>query len=127
MTISFENPFADYGNIVGGQRFIGRQESLKVLESRVIRPQEPGNLAIIGEPRIGKSSLVYKAVIERKNELIAKKLLPIWINLGTYDQSAIFLRIPLIEPFLFRIICFRLNFISITALHTNIHILLMRL
>jgi len=92
VNFSLENPFADYGNIVGGDRFIGRKDGLKVLESRVVHPQEPGNLAIIGEPRIGKSSLVYKAVIERKSELIAKKLLPIWINLGTYDQSAIFLR-----------------------------------
>ncbi len=92
MTFEFENPFADYGNIVGGERFIGRKESLKVLENRVVRPSEPGNLAIIGEPRIGKSSLVYKAIIERKEELVARKLLPIWINLGTYDRAAIFLR-----------------------------------
>lgn len=92
MNFDVENPFADYGNIVGGDRFIGRKAGLKTLESRVVLPQEPGNLAIIGEPRIGKSSLVYKAVIERKDELIAKKLLPIWINLGTYDQSAFFLR-----------------------------------
>lgn len=92
ITFDFENPFADYGNIVGGERFIGRNESLKVLGNRVVRPQEPGNLAVIGEPRIGKSSLVYKAIIERKDELVARKLLPIWINLGTYDRAAIFLR-----------------------------------
>ncbi|MBM3120392.1 MAG: ATP-binding protein [Chloroflexi bacterium] len=88
----FENPFADYGNIVRGERFIGRRDSLRVVENRVIRPREPGNLAIIGDYRIGKSSLVYKAVIERKPELIAKKLLPIWINLATYDQAPIFFR-----------------------------------
>lgn len=92
MSFDFENPFADYGGIVRGERFIGRHESLKVVENRVIRPREPGNLAIIGDYRIGKSSLIYKAVMERKNELIAKKLLPIWINLGTYDQGGIFFR-----------------------------------
>lgn len=92
MTDRFENPFADYGNIVVGERFIGRKDSLKVLENRVVYPQEPGNFAIIGEPRIGKSSLVYNAIIQRKDELIARNLLPIWIGLGTYDQSAIFLR-----------------------------------
>ncbi|MBM3150061.1 MAG: ATP-binding protein, partial [Chloroflexi bacterium] len=91
-TLDFENPFADYGNIVRGERFIGRRDSLRVVENRVIRPREPGNLAIIGDYRIGKSSLVYKAVIERKPELIAKKLLPIWINLATYDQAPIFFR-----------------------------------
>jgi hypothetical protein len=92
ITPDFENPFADYGNIVRGERFIGRRDSLRVIENRVIRPREPGNLAIIGEPRIGKSSLVYKAVVERKNELIAKKIIPIWFNLATYDQSPIFFR-----------------------------------
>jgi len=92
MNQDFENPFADYGNIVRGERFIGRRDDLRVIENRVIRPREAGNIAIIGEPRIGKSSLVYKAIIERKGELIARKLLPIWINLATYDQAPIFFR-----------------------------------
>jgi len=92
MNQDFENPFADYGNIVRGKRFIGRQDDLRVIENRVIRPCEAGNIAIIGEPRIGKSSLVYKAIIERKSDLVANKLLPIWINLATYDQAPIFFR-----------------------------------
>jgi len=92
MYTDYQNPFADYGTIISGDRFIGRQNSLKVIESRVIRPRKPGNLAIIGEPRIGKSSLVYKAVIERRDELIAKKYLPIWINLATFDNSSLFFR-----------------------------------
>lgn len=92
MSLDFENPFADYGNIVRGERFIGRHESIRVIENRVINPREPGNLAIIGEPRIGKSSLVYKSIMERKEKLIERKLIPIWFNLGNYDQSKIFFR-----------------------------------
>jgi hypothetical protein len=92
MNLDFENPFADYGNIVRGERFIGRKESLDVIESRMIRPKEPGNLAIIGEPRIGKSSLVYKAVIEQKDKLVARNLLPVWVNLATYDRAPLFFR-----------------------------------
>ena len=92
MNLDFENPFADYGNIVQGDRFIGREESLRVVNNRVIRPHEPGNLAIIGDYRIGKSSLVYKAVMERKKELAAKKQIPIWINLATFDQAPMFFR-----------------------------------
>lgn len=88
----FENPFADYGNIVRGERFIGRKDDLRVIENRIIRPKEPGNLAVIGEPRIGKSSLIYKAITERKEELLSKRLLPIWLNLATFDQSAILFR-----------------------------------
>ena len=92
MKQDFENPFADYGNIVRGERFIGRQDDLRVIANRVIRPRESGNLAIIGAPRIGKSSLVYEAILERKDDLIAQKLLPIWVNLATYDQAPIFFR-----------------------------------
>lgn len=82
-----ENPFADYGKIVRGERFIGRQEIISVIENRIIRPNAPGNLAIIGVHRIGKSSLAYKTIIEQKNELIGKGILPIWIGLSSYDQS----------------------------------------
>lgn len=92
MNQSFENPFADYGTIVHGERFIGRKKDLQVIESRVIRPREPGNLAIIGDSRIGKSSLVYRAVIDRRGELIAKRLLPIWLNLSNYDRAPTFFR-----------------------------------
>jgi hypothetical protein len=87
-----ENPFSDYGNIVRGNRFIGRQADLQAIENRITRPSEAGNLAVIGEPRIGKSSLVYKAIIERRHELVERKFLPVWINLATYDRSAIFFR-----------------------------------
>jgi len=90
--MDFENPFSDYGGIVHGERFIGRHESLQVVESRVLRPKEPGNLAIIGDYRIGKSSLVYQAVMERKGDLIARNRLPLWINLATYDQASSFFR-----------------------------------
>lgn len=92
MNIEFENPFADYGIVVRGDRFIGRSESLKVIENRSIRPKQPGNLAIIGEPRIGKSSLVYKAVLDRKRELTKKNFLPVWINLANYDHPNMFFR-----------------------------------
>lgn len=90
--MNFENPFSDYGGIVHGKRFIGRSEGLKAIENRVIRPTQPGNLAIIGDYRIGKSSLAYQAVMERRNELIKRRILPIWINLGTYDHAASFFR-----------------------------------
>lgn len=92
MTFKIENPFSDYGTIVSGERFIGRKESLNVIESRCIRPKEPGNLAIIGEPRIGKSSLVYKAVIECKEKLINKKIVPLMLNLSKYDKPIYFFR-----------------------------------
>lgn len=92
MKNDFKNPFADYGTIVCGDRFIGRKKDCEIFENRIIRPKEAGNLAIIGEPHIGKSSLIYKAIIERKNELVNRYLLPIWINLGTYRETRTFFR-----------------------------------
>ncbi len=88
----FDNPFSDYGSIVYGDRFIGRQASLQVIENRLILPANPGNLAIIGDHKIGKSSLVHHAIIQRKEELTSRRSLPIWINLGTYNQPASFFR-----------------------------------
>ncbi|MBF0606270.1 MAG: Swt1 family HEPN domain-containing protein [Candidatus Magnetobacterium sp. LHC-1] len=92
MESDFENPFADYGNIVSGNRFIGRHDSLREIESRVINPSEPGNMAIIGNHRIGKSSLVFKAIMDRRKVLQDKKQLPVWINLATCDQASSFFR-----------------------------------
>jgi len=120
MNYDFENPFSNYGKIVRGERFIGRRDSLRVIENRVIRPREPGNLAIIGDYRIGKSSLVYKGVIERKDELITRKLLPIRINLPNYDKA----------PTLFRSLvtqCFdemeELGWLTETIKHAAINVL----
>lgn len=87
-----KNPFADYGKIVYGERFIGRQQIIRVIENRIIKPNAPGNLAIIGMHRIGKSSLAYKTIIDQKNQLIAKNILPIWIGLSSYNQSSDFFR-----------------------------------
>lgn len=88
----FVNPFSDYGTIVYGKRFIDRHEGIRVIENRIIRPSEPGNLAVIGDYRIGKSSLVYHSIIARKNELLEKRRIPIWLNLATFEQAPIFFR-----------------------------------
>ena len=85
-----KNPYSDYGQMVHGERFIGRKEIISVIESRIIQPKNPGNLAIIGVHRIGKSSLAYKTIIEQKDQLFAKGVLPIWMGLSSYDQSSEF-------------------------------------
>ena len=82
-----ENPFSDYGKIVRGERFIGRKQIISVIESRIIQPTNPGNLVIIGVHRIGKSSLAYKIIVEQRDKLISKGILPIWKGLSSYDDS----------------------------------------
>ena len=64
------NPFANYGRIVHGDRFIGRETIVNNIENRIIHPDNPGNLVIIGMHRIGKSSLAHKTIIEQKDNLI---------------------------------------------------------
>ncbi len=84
------NPFANYGRIVHGDRFIGRKAIVNNIENRIIHPNNPGNLAIIGMHRIGKSSLVHKVIIEQKDNLIEKRILPIWMGVASYDLSSDF-------------------------------------
>ena len=92
MQKGLENPLADYGGIVSGERFIGRSVDVRAIETRTIHTVGPGNLAIVGDSRIGKSSLVYHTVMEPKKLLLKNKQVPIWINLGTYDTRASFFR-----------------------------------
>ena len=93
MQNGFQNPFADYGGIVSGRRFIGRSADLRSLETRTINASVPGNLAIVGDSRVGKSSLVYQAVMEPKDRLQRNRQIPVWINLATCDTRACFFRL----------------------------------
>jgi hypothetical protein len=87
MTVDFENPFAGYGNVVEGERFIGRKHDLSVIDGRVMRDRDGASVAIVGEPKIGKSSLAHAATVSRKDELLAKGIIPVWINLAEYDGA----------------------------------------
>jgi hypothetical protein len=78
------NPFAHSGNIVYGEQFVGRQEAIKTIQQRVINTSYPGCLAIVGSPRIGKSSLVYHALIYPQVSLLDKKILTFWISLPNF-------------------------------------------
>lgn len=86
---TFENPFAGYGHIVSRNHFIGRKTEISAIERRVFS-SHPGSLALIGMPRIGKSSLAYHMTIERFQMLREKRFLPIWINLATYKCASEF-------------------------------------
>ena len=88
-TNDFINPFANFGDIVSGDRFIGRQEWLRLVARRVL---QGGNLELVGIPRIGKSSLIYQEIMEHKRKLLEERYLPLWINLDTYDDSQSFFR-----------------------------------
>jgi hypothetical protein len=85
-TLNTENPFADYGNIIEGNRFIGRKSSIATIHNRVLG-NSFGNIAIIGLPRIGKSSLVWNALMVEKTESAKKNILIEWIRVSKYKNT----------------------------------------
>jgi AAA+ ATPase superfamily predicted ATPase len=76
-----KNPFADYGRAIHGNRFIGRRQEIQSVKNRIF-DERYGNLAIIGLPRVGKSSLVHQAFLEYQNESPQFYVLSVWINMG---------------------------------------------
>jgi len=78
-----KNPFGDYGGVVAGERFIGRNNEIEIIQNRLLGCNY-GNIAIMGLPRIGKSSLAWNSIITAKEELIKKKILPVWVSFGEY-------------------------------------------
>lgn len=95
------NPFSGCGGIVFGDSFIGRKNLLKVIENKLFGSQDGGNLAIVGEPRTGKSSLVYHGIIQKRKELVGKKILPIWINVARFESKEEFFQNLVNETFSF--------------------------
>src|SRR5690606_19334885 len=86
------NPFDGYGHIIRGHQFIGRTHALQSIKDRIVSASEPGNLAIIGDHRIGKSSLAYIGIMERRDELLKRGRIPIWVNIANYDSQTDFFR-----------------------------------
>jgi Cdc6-like AAA superfamily ATPase len=80
------NPFAGYGSIATGERLVGRRAELATL--RDVVSEGIGSRAIIGEPKIGKSSVGY-AVFEATQQL--EDCDAHWIDLGSCGaESGIF-------------------------------------
>lgn len=83
-----ENPFSGSGGIVTGEQFIGREYELQRMWMQVMNKKKFGNYAIMGLPRIGKSSLAWEGIMARKEELLKEKTLPIWLNASIPRSAA---------------------------------------
>jgi hypothetical protein len=77
------NPFLGYGVVVQGSRLVGRDGELAYLKDRLSCPGS--SLSIIGEPRIGKSSLVAQAV--SKFRLDNSSVPVVWLDVSTLPDS----------------------------------------
>ena len=91
-TQSLSNPFADYGKIIHGDRFIGRIPEIRTIEQRVLGREKYGNLAIMGLPRIGKTSLAWQAIMEKKDDLLSMSTIPVFVSVGNCKSSKDFYR-----------------------------------
>lgn len=85
-TLNTENPFADFGGIVEGERFVGRSNAINAIHSRVLGTSY-GNIAIMGLPRIGKSSLAWNALMVRKKSFAERKILIERVNVGSIKSA----------------------------------------
>lgn len=81
------NPFAGCGKIVSGENFIGRKEHLQRLEDS-ISGERYSSVAIIGLPRMGKSSLARQSVEIIKNK-DPKNTFIIWLNVAKLNAISI--------------------------------------
>lgn len=59
---SINNPFASAGAIVVGDAFVGRKNEIRDISERLFG-KEFGNVAIVGIPKVGKSSLMYQTLM----------------------------------------------------------------
>ncbi len=76
------NPFAGYGRVVTGKRFIGRNRELEWLVSRL--KGCAGSISVAGEHRIGKTSLVRNAI----NHAFGNSRDHLWITLSAVSSLA---------------------------------------
>lgn len=59
---NINNPFASAGAIVVGDAFVGRKSEIRDISERLLG-KEFGNVAIVGIPKVGKSSLMYQTLM----------------------------------------------------------------
>jgi AAA+ ATPase superfamily predicted ATPase len=83
------NHFAGYGKIISGNHFIGRKNEIQIIQNRVFG-EKCGNLAIVGLPRIGKSSLANQAILEYQTQSPQPNILSVWLNMGVNNNAYLF-------------------------------------
>ena len=80
------NPYADFGGTVTGARFIGREAELRTMASRVFGTRGFGSIAVVGLPRIGKTSLVSEAIRRAETRADAGRTVVVRSNVGAADS-----------------------------------------
>jgi hypothetical protein len=88
--VTVDNIFRERGKIVRGRQFIGRRRELDVIRHHVFT-DKPGNLAVMGMRKVGKSSLAYQALMSQATGKAGT--LVIWLNVSTHTSRTQFFRL----------------------------------
>lgn len=78
------NPYADFGGVRTDTRFIGREAELRMITSRVFGAGCYGSVAVIGLPRVGKSSLVFEAIRRAEARSGERRTVVVRMNVGEF-------------------------------------------
>src|SRR6266536_2420186 len=83
------DPYAGYGSPVPKPEFVGRANQIRAIRNRVFASLETASVAIVGPPRVGKSSLAQRVLEQFAVGRSAKGLVfvPVWITVGGLDTE----------------------------------------
>lgn len=88
------NPYADFGGTVTEARFIGREAELRTIGSRIFGAGGFGSIAVVGLPRVGKSSLVSEAIRRAESHSVELRIVVVRANVGEFSSvSELFRRL----------------------------------
>lgn len=71
------------GAIVSGESFHGREKEISKIRSLVLRDAGTTQLSVEGLPHVGKSSLVYEALMSQRRKLFEQRVVVAWVNVGS--------------------------------------------
>lgn len=87
------NPFAGYGSPVEGTEFVGRDTPIRSVRTRTFESYETASVAIVGPPRVGKSSLARYALDRFATGQSKRGLtfVPVWLTVsGCESEQSLF-------------------------------------
>lgn len=88
-SIARNSLFERTGQIIFGDRFVGRKYEIEEIRKHVL--DNRANVAIVGMPRVGKSSLAWESLMSIKDSLIKeRKIIPIYIDVSTIANKSAF-------------------------------------
>ena len=80
------NPYADFGSVITGSRFIGRESELRTIGARIFGTSGFGSIAVVGLPRIGKTSLVSEAIRRARSDAAGQNVVVARADVGAFDS-----------------------------------------